>query len=344
MLATGAPSIPPPPTNPHRQRTAPPMLHPIFQIARRNRREGRWSLSANDARLWYNETPTSPLWASYMRKANEVAREMCAPSTWEQRMSLAGQFTTFCRTHEQPMNEEGCAVFLMAIVDVAPSTRLQYARMLRSMLEMNRTPLDMVILGLQKVAARSETKEEMNQVIRSRTDWKERVVVRLAWITASRLFEIAALTPNNFKLEPDGALNLDWSVAPKTARADPHRALRSVKIRGQDAFDTIKLCRTLQENEKLTNITNAQVERDLASWNATAHSIERGALRHAAPIVATRNLNPHVISQFAKHVNPFDLPQNTVRYLGNYTTMLTQVSSLVAIMRREKRRKGKNPG
>ncbi|RNF03634.1 hypothetical protein TcG_10991 [Trypanosoma cruzi] len=48
--------------------------------------------------------------------------------------------------------------------------------------------------GLQKIAARSETKqarpltkEVMNQVIRSRTDWKERVVVRLAWITASRV-------------------------------------------------------------------------------------------------------------------------------------------------------------
>ncbi|KAF8307487.1 mitotic centromere-associated kinesin (MCAK) [Trypanosoma cruzi] len=152
----------------------------------------------------------------------------------------------------------------------------------------------------------------MNQVIRSRTDWKERVVVRLAWITASRWSEIAALTPNNFKLEPDGALILDWSVAPKTARADPHRALRSVKIRGQDAFDTIKLCRTLQGNEKLTNNTTAQVERALAPWDATAHSIERGALRHAAQIVETYNLDPHVVSQFAKHVNPFDLPQNTV--------------------------------
>ncbi|KAF8277445.1 hypothetical protein TcBrA4_0108660 [Trypanosoma cruzi] len=129
-----------------------------------------------------------------MRKANEVAREMWVPSTWEQRMSLAGQLTTFCRTHERPMNEESCAAFLMAI-DVAPSTRLQYARMLRSMLEMDRTPLDMVILGLQKIAARPSTKEGMDQFIRSRTDWKERVVIRLAWITASRLFEIAALTP-----------------------------------------------------------------------------------------------------------------------------------------------------
>ncbi|EKG01877.1 hypothetical protein TCSYLVIO_007113 [Trypanosoma cruzi] len=253
-----------------------------------------------------------------MRKANEVAREMCAPSTWEQGMSLAGQFTTFCRTHEQPTNEESCAVFLMAI-DVAPSTRLQYARMLRPMLEMDRTPLGMMILGLQKIAPRSETKqarplteEGMDQFVRNRTGWRERVVVRLAWITASRLFEIAALTPNNSTLEADGALILDWSVAPKTARAGPHRASRFVRIRGQDAFDTIKLCRTLQGNEKLTNITNAKVERALAPWEATAHSIKQGALRHAAPIVETYNLDPHVISQLAKHVNPFDPPQNTV--------------------------------
>ncbi|RNC43878.1 hypothetical protein TcCL_NonESM06444 [Trypanosoma cruzi] len=125
---------------------------------------------------------------------------------------------------------------------------------------------------------------------------------------------------------------LDWSVAPKTARADPHRASRFVRIRGQDAFDTIKLCRTLQENEKRTNITNAEVERALAPWDATAHSIERGALRHAAQIVEKYNLNPHVISRLAKHVDPFDLPQNTVRYLGKYTTLLTQVLSLVALM------------
>ncbi|RNC42469.1 hypothetical protein TcCL_NonESM07886 [Trypanosoma cruzi] len=113
------------------------MLHPILQIARRNHREGKWSLSANDARLWYDEAPISPLWASHTKKGNEVAREMWAPSTWKQRMSLAGQFTTFCRTHEQPINAESCAAFLAAILDVAPSTRLQHARTLRSMLQMD---------------------------------------------------------------------------------------------------------------------------------------------------------------------------------------------------------------
>ncbi|RNF00190.1 hypothetical protein TcG_12253, partial [Trypanosoma cruzi] len=110
----------------------------------------------------------------------------------------------------------------------------------------------------KKVAARPSTKKGAEECIRSRADWKERVVARLAWITASRWSEIAALSPNNFTLKRDGTLILDWSVAPKTARADPHRALRFVRMRGQEAFDTIKLCRTLQEKEKLTNLTNAQ--------------------------------------------------------------------------------------
>ncbi|RNC52330.1 trans-sialidase [Trypanosoma cruzi] len=94
-----------------------------------------------------------------------------------------GDLQPFCRTHEQPINEESRAVFLVAILDVAPSTRPQHARMPRSTLEMNRTPPDMMILGLQKIAARSETKqarpsteEEKDEFIRSRADWRERAV------------------------------------------------------------------------------------------------------------------------------------------------------------------------
>ncbi|KAF8275296.1 hypothetical protein TcBrA4_0138360 [Trypanosoma cruzi] len=151
-------------------------------------------------------------------------------------------------------------------------------------------------------------------------------------MTASCWSEIVALTPNNSTPEPDGSINLDWSGAPRTARADPHRAFRFVRMRGQYALDTIKLCRRLRRNEKLTNLTAAQVTRALAPWNATAHSIKRGVLRHAAAIEETHDLYPHVNSQLAVHVDPFDPPQSTVRYLGSYTTTLTQVSSLVALM------------
>ncbi|RNC42795.1 SH3 domain protein [Trypanosoma cruzi] len=92
-------------------------------------------------------------------------------------------------------------------------------------------------------------------------------------------------------MEADGTLILDWSVARKTARSHPHRAPRFVRIRGQDALDTITLCRTLQENEKLTNLTAAHVERALVPWKATAHSTKRGALRRAAQIVGTHDLD-----------------------------------------------------
>ncbi|RNC34517.1 putative SH3 domain protein [Trypanosoma cruzi] len=96
-------------------------------------------------------------------KGERVGSRNVCPPTWKQRMSLAGQFTTFCRTHEQPINEKSCAVILMAILDVAPSTRPQHARMLRSVLRMDRTPLDMMILGLKETAARSETKQQRQQ-------------------------------------------------------------------------------------------------------------------------------------------------------------------------------------
>ncbi|RNC52963.1 SH3 domain protein [Trypanosoma cruzi] len=71
------------------------------------------------------------------RREEEMAREMWVKSNWEQRMSLAGQVSKFCRTHAPPINKESCAAFLMAMLDVAPPTRLQHARMLRSMLEMD---------------------------------------------------------------------------------------------------------------------------------------------------------------------------------------------------------------
>ncbi|ESS55384.1 hypothetical protein TcG_07659 [Trypanosoma cruzi] len=253
-------------------------------------------------------------------------------------MLLAGQFTTFlphARTADE--REELCGLFDGYRCGTTDPTAARQDAAAHVGNESN--PAGNDDSGVTKIAARSETKqvrssttEEMNQFIRSRTDWRQRVVLRIAWILASRWSEIAALTLKNFTLEPDGALISDWSVAPKTARADPHRASRFVRIRGQGAFDAIKLCRTLQGKEKLTNITNARVERALVPWNATAHSIKRGALRHAAPIVETYNLDPHAISQLAKHVDPFDLPQNTVRYLWKYTTVLTQVSSLVALM------------
>ncbi|RNC39139.1 hypothetical protein TcCL_NonESM11545 [Trypanosoma cruzi] len=162
-----------------------------------------------------------------MRKANEVAREMWAPSTWEQRMPPAGRFTTF-KPHARTAEQRGelCSLFdgnRGGAID--PTAARQDAAVHVSNVC---DPAEYDGFGATKIAARSETKqarplteEGMDQVIRSRTDWKESVVLRLVWITASRLFEIASLTPNSFTLEPDGTVILDRSVAPKTAGRIP---------------------------------------------------------------------------------------------------------------------------
>ncbi|KAH9597820.1 hypothetical protein LSM04_001983 [Trypanosoma melophagium] len=109
------------------QRLTQPRLHPVMQVASRNRRPDGTTLSINDARLWDSESPTSPIWEKYLRTANAIAREMWAPSTWQQRLSVAGQFVTFCRAHRKRMNKESAAAFV-ASKQVAPSTGLQAAR------------------------------------------------------------------------------------------------------------------------------------------------------------------------------------------------------------------------
>ncbi|RNC37812.1 phosphatidylinositol 3-related kinase [Trypanosoma cruzi] len=80
------------------------------------------------------------------------SRDVCTVNVEAENVP-SGQFTTFCCTHERPINAESCAAFLAAIFGVAPSTRLQHARMLRSMLQMDRTPLEVAILRIQKIAA-----------------------------------------------------------------------------------------------------------------------------------------------------------------------------------------------
>ncbi|ESS55139.1 hypothetical protein TCDM_13405 [Trypanosoma cruzi Dm28c] len=52
------------------------------------------------------------------------------------------------------------------------------------------------------------------------------------------------LNPQQFHTGGGRDHNFGLAVAPRTARADPHRAFRFFRTRGQDALDTIKLCRT----------------------------------------------------------------------------------------------------
>ncbi|RNC49712.1 trans-sialidase [Trypanosoma cruzi] len=226
--------------------------------------------------------------------------------------------------------------FLVAIGDVAPSIRPQHARMLRSMFQMYRTPPDMVILGLAKIAARSETKqarplttEKMNQFVRSRTDWKQCVVLRPAWMTASCWSDIAVLTPKKFYTGAGRDHNFVSVCGAKDGEggSPPRPAVRPDTRAGR--LRHYKVMRDTSRKRK------AHESDDCPSGTSSGFVECHGAFHKtgcAAEIVESHNLNPHVISRLAVHVDPFGLPQGTVRYLGNCNTVLTQVSSLVALV------------
>ncbi|KAH9589312.1 hypothetical protein LSM04_006326 [Trypanosoma melophagium] len=59
-------------------------------------------------------------------------------------------------------------------------------------------------------------------------------------------------------------------------------------------------------------MTTNNVERILAPYGATVHSVKRGALRQASELLDAHGMDPHVIEQLTKHVDPFYLLRNMV--------------------------------
>ncbi|RNC32165.1 hypothetical protein TcCL_Unassigned05245, partial [Trypanosoma cruzi] len=163
--------------------------------------------------------------------------------------------------------------------------------MLRSMLEMNRTPLGMAILGSQKIASRSETKqvrpstkEGLNQLIRSRTDWKERVVFRLARITASRWSEIAALTPK--KCHAGAERDLNFVLARGTEDGESGSPLR-LAVRGDARAGRLRHYKALYDTLKQRKAH----EPDDCPGGTSSGSLECHGAFHKTRCVAARCSN-----------------------------------------------------
>ncbi|KPA75765.1 putative trans-sialidase [Leptomonas pyrrhocoris] len=317
--------------------TRTPLINSTFVIAERNLRAPLFG--ANDSRLVYEETATDPpAWSTFLTTANTYAQRIYAESTWQSRLSLAGQFIRFCLEYGKPTDELSAVAFLGARVDLKPTTLVQYARQLRGMLRDQRTPLDVVTLGLTRMAAQTERKqarplekEEFERFVQALPSWEDRTVFRLCWIAASRWSDIRTLTKESFTIRDDGTVLLDWAAGPKSSQMDPNRASRYVLISGDDAAAIIALLKAIP-GPQLTALTTAEVTKRLKPLSASAHSIKRGAAQHAASLVAELNLDPFLVPRLMKHANIFDMPSTSVSYLGPTTAWLTGISDLVRRM------------
>ncbi|KAF8304392.1 hypothetical protein TcBrA4_0046040 [Trypanosoma cruzi] len=183
---------------------------------------------------------------------------------------------------------------------------------------MDRTPLDMDSGVAKDCGAIGEEagapldKGMGGWIPHSRADWKATCCFLNCVDNGELSFRDCGLNPQQFHAGAGREHNfgLVRGVKDGEGRLPPSFAVRQDTRAGRVRHYNVMQYNSTQR--KLTNLTTAHVEQSLVSWNATAHSTKQGALRHAAPIVETCNLDSHVILQLAMHVDPFDLPQSIV--------------------------------
>eukprot|EP00796_Vickermania_ingenoplastis_P010531 gene10531-biopygen7511 len=151
-------------------------------------------------------------------------------------------------------------------------------------------------------------------------------------MTASRWAEVYNLHTENLLLQDDGSVILDWAAVPKTAKLNPDSAHRYLRFTGADASLLTRLKATRGPGARLTDMTTAAIARRLKPLGFSAHSIKRGSLQMAAAITESHHLPPKDVSALAKHVDPAQLSNTTVRYLGPKTVHLTTVHRLAALL------------
>ncbi|ESS55219.1 hypothetical protein TCDM_13323 [Trypanosoma cruzi Dm28c] len=208
-----APSIPPSPTYPHtRRRTVPPTLHPVFRIARINRREGQWSLSANKFTVARRTSDTHALDKLHEGSERGDSRDVCAVNVAAENVPSVAIYNLLLHARTADQLGEPCGLFggnsLRGAIDPTAAHQDAAVHVADGL-----NPAGHGDSGATKTCGviRGEAgapldRGRMDQYIRSRSDWKQRVVFRLAWMTASCWSDIVALTPNNFTLEADGSI------------------------------------------------------------------------------------------------------------------------------------------
>ncbi|KAF8298419.1 hypothetical protein TcYC6_0071570 [Trypanosoma cruzi] len=152
---------------------------------------------------------------------------------------------------------------------------------------------------------------------------------QLVWVMAGCWSDIAALTPKKFHTGSGRDHNSGFVRGTEDGEggSSPRLAVRQ---------DTRAGC--VQHYKVMQNTSTQRKAHESydCSRGASSGFLECHGAFHktgcAAEIVESHNLDPRVILRMAGHDDPFDLPQGTVRYLGNCNTVLTQVSSLVALV------------
>ncbi|KAJ9443143.1 hypothetical protein DIPPA_02664 [Diplonema papillatum] len=144
----------------------------------------------------------------------------------------------------------------------------------------------------------------------------------LAWKTASRWAEVAALAASQFLLISPAEIIVDWMQTPKGRRADPFKASRFTVVKGPLTAEIATLLQSLIPFNNLTTISTTKLDELWGRSNLmrgyTAHSVKRGAMTRIFQLMGRGvPIPPHLVERLAKHKEqggPGALSGVTVRY------------------------------
>eukprot|EP00796_Vickermania_ingenoplastis_P002599 gene2599-biopygen2090 len=166
-------------------------------------------------------------------------------------------------------------------------SKVQYMKTLLSILA-KKEPLYITYLaGLQRLQAGEQldqavamTVQDMRTLIQQFPNWTDKLVLRLAWMTASRWGEIESLTTAHFRELDIPVLLLDWWTLPETSKEQPNRPYRYHKFTGEMRLQIRKLIHHLGPDQPLTKITGGSTAPGNAGSGAEDQRYPQAALLH----------------------------------------------------------------
>ncbi|PWV12467.1 hypothetical protein C3747_51g134 [Trypanosoma cruzi] len=264
---------------------------------------------------------------------------MCAPSTRERRTPLAGRFTAFRRTHEQPINEESRAALFYGNIRcgaIDPTAARQDAAV---HVANGSDPAGHDDYGATKTsgAIGEEAGAPFDKgsggsiypqsdrlggtcCLTTCVDNGESLVRDC--VLDTQQFHTGAGRNHNFGLVR-GAEDGEGGSPPRLSVCQDTRAGR---VRHHKFMQDTSRKRKAHESDDCQSRTSSGSLECHGAFHKT------GCVEARCSNRGDMQFEPHVIPQLVKHVNPFDLPQITVRYLGKCTAMPTQALSLAALM------------
>ncbi|KAJ9441252.1 hypothetical protein DIPPA_03470 [Diplonema papillatum] len=152
-----------------------------------------------------------------------------------------------------------------------------------------------------------------------------RMCALLAWKTASRWAEVAALSSKQFLLVTPEEIVIDWEQTPKGRRRNPFKPSRFAVIVGSLTSALAEMFQASAPFDKLCSLTTTGLD---AMWarspemrRYSAHSIKRGAVTYLFGLIAKGVPIPLcIVDRLAKHEEVGGqeaISGTTIRYGGD---------------------------